>query len=380
MYKKLLQNTIVCLSCIFSTSIAHAQIDVVPASAAGICDGSAALTNTAGVISNSVVWSSNGALIATNTTQVGNLCNGAYNVSYAQTTAAGGIDSLTYTFQIGIGANPCATLSATIIETPSSTPTSNDGIMTGNASGGNPPYLFMWSNGAITQSINTLQASLEYCLYVQDAANCMVGPICDSISVVNPTMGDTLVVGGANCGPINTTVFMQELEDCNFDFNACTSAYLTYIDLLGNDSIQATWNFVDTNGMITNYFIHYYAPNPQNFPCYNLQFTLFCSVIKSSNIKTIVVTDAAQISGSGLQELSKKPFCINNPVGNELNITFNQAFSGTLHLLNLNGQVLKGLQLNAAKQTKISMAEFSSGTYFLQLEDGNHTYTEKIIK
>jgi hypothetical protein len=379
MNKKLNLYHLLLLSYLFSTHIIIAQIDIVPATAAGSCNGSATLTNSLSVIQSSVNWYNNGNVFASNTFQVGNLCDGYYNISFAQTNPAGGIDSLNYGFIVGIGPNPCSSLNGTISQTPSSTPTSNDGIMTGNASGGNPPYLYMWSNGAITQDINNILPGLNYCLIIQDAANCEFGPICDTIQILDPSMGDTLVVNGANCGPTNATVYTQELEDCNFDFNACASANLYYIMPIGNDSIQANWNFIDTNGLITNYTINYYAPNPTSFYCYNLQFTLFCSVIKSSNIKTIVVTDAAELI-SGIDEKNKHPFSVNNPIGNELCITFDFASSGILRLFNLNGQLLKKQFITAAKHASMSTAELPEGTYILQYENGSETFTEKVIK
>ena len=377
MTKNLLQTILLSLSICFTTHFTSAQIDVVPASAAGVCDGTAAITNTAGVIQSSITWYESGAVIANNTYQIGNLCQGYYGVSLVQSNPAGGLDSLNYTFVIGVGANPCSTLSATISQTPSSTPTSNDGSMTVNVSGGNAPYTYMWSIGATTQTINNILTGYNYCVYVNDMAGCGI-MVCDSIEILNPTMGDTLVVNGANCGPTNTTVYTQELEDCNFDFNACASAYLYYILPLGNDSIQANWNFVDTNGVITNYAINYYAPNPSGSYCYNLQFTLFCSVIKSSNVKTIIVTDAAEVGG--IQENGKNPFSINNPMGSELSITFEKATFGSLTLYDMFGQVLQNQHLSAVVNTKLQTNDLPAGNYILQVIDDAKVYTQKVVK
>lgn len=45
------------------------------------------------------------------------------------------------------------------------------GSMTANVSGGAPPYMYMWSNGGSTPTINNL-APGEYCITVMDANNC----------------------------------------------------------------------------------------------------------------------------------------------------------------------------------------------------------------
>ncbi|MFM7005629.1 MAG: T9SS type A sorting domain-containing protein [Flavobacteriales bacterium] len=377
MTKNLLHTLFLSLSLCFTAHFTYAQIDVVPASAAGVCDGTATITNTAGVIQSSITWYESGAVIASNTYQIGNLCQGYYGVSLVQSNPAGGLDSMNYTFSVGVGANPCASLSATISQTAASTPTSNDGIMTANATGGNPPYSYMWCNAATTQTITNLPGGFNCCLYLYDMAGCGI-QVCDTIQVLNPAMGDTLVVNGANCGSTNTTVYAQELEDCNFDFNACASAYLYYILPLGNDSIQANWNFVDTNGVITYYTINYYAPNPTSFYCYNLQFTLFCSVIKSSNVKTIIVTDAAELGG--IQENGKNPFSVNNPMGNELSITFDKATSGRLYLYDMFGQILQTQNLNAVANATLQTNDLPTGNYILQIVDDARVYTQKVIK
>lgn len=377
MTKNLLQTILLCMSICLTTQRALAQIDVVPASAAGVCDGTATLINAVSVIQSSVTWYSNGAVLASNTYQIGNLCQGYYGVSFVQNNPAGGLDSLNYSFVVGVGANPCATLSATISQTPASTPTSNDGAMTGNATGGNPPYMYSWSNGENVQTISNVLPGYNYCLYVQDMAGCGF-LVCDSLQILNPAMGDTLVVNGANCGSTNTTLFTQEFEDCNFDFNACASANLYFITLLGNDSIQAYWHFIDTNGLITTYIINYYAPNAWGTLCYNLQFTLFCSVIKSSNVKTIIVTDAAQLGG--IQEIGKNPFSINNPMGNELSIVFEKATCGSLTLYNMFGQVLRTQNLNAAVNSRLQTNDLPAGNYLLQIVDESKVYTQKVIK
>jgi hypothetical protein len=378
MTKNLLQTILLSLSICFTAHFTSAQIDVVPASAAGVCDGTAAIANTAGVIQSSITWYESGAVIANNTYQIGNLCQGYYyGVSLVQSNPAGGLDSLNYTFVIGVGANPCSTLSATISQTAASTPTSNDGTMTAIVTGGNPPYAYYWCNGGSAQGINNLPMGFNCCIYIDDMAGCST-QVCDTVQVLNPAMGDTLVVNGANCGPTNTTLYTQELEDCNFDFNACASANLYYITLLGNDSIQANWNFVDTNGLITPYVINYYAPNPTSFYCYNLQFTLFCSVIKSLNVKTIIVTDAAEIGG--IQENGKNPFSINNPMGSELSITFEKATSGSLTLYDMFGQVLQNQHLSAVINTKLQTNDLPAGNYILQVINDSKVYTQKVVK
>ena len=376
MKRNLLKSLFFGLSILFLAKFSFAQITTTPVSGPNVCDGTAAVSNPSSVIQSSITWYGNGAIIATNTYQIGNLCPGNYNISLVQTNPTGGLDSINYSFLISGGVNPCANFNASITQTPCSTPTSNDGILNGNATGGTPPYFYSWSNGAITQNLNNLLPGYNYCLLVQDAAGCNV-TVCDSLEILNSTMGDTLVVNGANCGPSNTTFYTAALEDCNFDFNACATANLAYGMYLSNDTVQSVWNFIDTNGIVTNYTVNINVPNAYSYNCLNLQFTLFCSV-KSLDVKTIVVNDAAQLSG--VNEIVKNPFNVINPMGNELIVQFDEVTSGTIRLYNMNGQMVKTQSLSSVQQATIASPNLPTGTYFFQLEVGSTVYTLKVIK
>lgn len=376
MKKHLLKSLFLGLSLLFLAQFSFAQLNITPASGPNVCDGTAAISNPSQVIQSSITWYGNGAIIATNTYQIGNLCPGMYNVYYNQANPAGGVDSLFASFAIMGGTNPCANFNVTLTTTPCTTQSSNDGSIVCSATGGVGPYAYFWSNGAATQNLINLIPGFTYCVNVVDANNCQV-MACDSMTISAPTTGDTMVVTNGNCGPTNTAIFTQELEDCNFDFNACATANLAWAMNMPFDTVQAVWNFVDTNGVVTNYTVNYYVPNAFSYNCLNLQFTLFCSV-KSLDVKTILVNDAAQLSG--LNELVKNPFTVINPIGSELTVQFDELTTGTMRLYNLNGQMLKAQTLTSVQQATITTANLPAGTYFFQLEVGSTVYTQKVMK
>ena len=376
MKRNLLKSLFFGLSILFISQFSFAQLNVTPASGPNVCDGTAALSNPSSVIQSSITWYGMGAIIATNTYQIGNLCPGNYGVYYNQSNPAGGIDSMSATFIILGGVNPCANFNVTLTTTPCSTVSSNDGSILTNVTGGTAPYFYQWSTGNLAQDLYNLWPGYSYCVMVTDANNCQM-MVCDSMTISSPTTGDTIVVTNGNCGPTSTAIFTQEFEDCNFDFNACTTANLAYAMILPFDTVQAVWNFVDTNGVITNYSVNYYVPNAFSFNCVNLQFTLFCSV-KSLDVKTIMVTDAAELSG--LNEVLKNPFTLINPIGNELAVQFDEVTTGTMRLFNINGQVVKTKVLSSVQQATITTANLPTGTYFFQLEVGSTVYTQKVIK
>jgi hypothetical protein len=153
---------------------------------------------------------------------------------------------------------------------------------------------------------------------------------------------------------------------------------MTSSTMIGVDTLQTVWTFLDSNNVaIGTYTIYYYIPNGMGNGCLNLQFILYCP-IKSSNVKTIVVNDMVQLSG--LNELVKNPFTVLNPMGSELNVQFDEVTSGTMKLFNMNGQVVKTQILTFVQQVSIATTNLPTGTYFFQLEVGSTVYTQKVIK
>jgi hypothetical protein len=378
MKKHLLKSMFFGLSLLFLAQFSNAQLAITPASGPNVCDGTAAITNPSQVIQSSITWYGNGAIVATNTYQIGNLCPGNYGVYYNQSNPAGGIDSMNASFIIlGGGPNPCANFNVTLTTTPCSTVSSNDGSIVTNVTGGTAPYTFLWSTANTLQNLYNLIPGFNYCVTVVDVNGCQMN-VCDSMTVSGANTGDTLVVNNANCGPAAIGNFVQQYEDCNFDFNACTSASMTSSTMIGVDTLQTVWTFVDSmNVTIGTYTINYYIPNGMGNGCVNLEFILYCP-IKSTNIKTIVVNDAAQLSG--LNELVKNPFTVLNPMGSELTVQFDEVTSGTMKLLNMTGQVVKTQSVQSVQKASIATTNLPSGTYFFQLEVGSTVYTQKVMK
>ena len=377
MKKNLLKSLFLGLSILFFSQFTFAQLNITQVSGPNMCDGTAALSNPSSVIQSSITWYGNGAIIATNTYQIGNLCPGNYGVSYVQSNPAGGLDSLNASFFISGGANPCLNFNVSLTTTPCSTVSSNDGSILTNVTGGTAPYFYNWSTGNLATNLYNLIPGYTYCVNVSDANGCQM-MVCDSMTVSGANTGDTLVVNNANCGPAAVGNSVQQYEDCNFNFNACTGASMTSSIIIGNDTLQTVWTFVDSMGVaIGTYTINYYLPNGMANGCVNLQFILYCP-IKSSNVKTIVVNDRAQLSG--LNEIVKNPFSVINPMGNELAVQFDEVTSGTMRLYNMNGQVVKTQALSSVQQATIATSNVPAGTYFFQLEVGSTVYTQKVIK
>ena len=285
-----------------------AQINVLTqnTSAPTTCDGSACLDSTASntVSATSIYWTGGGTIIQQGGYCIYNLCSGTYTVTY---TING--TSMTSNFTIGSGSgNPCAGLTANLTIQAASTASSCDGTATVTAAGGTAPYTFSWQNGVSTSTtVSNLCEGTTICCYVADQNGCTT-TACDSISYQgqNSGGGDTLIISGnGGCNNPAGSIVMQ-IEDCNFDFNAVDTAYLSTVVLGTNptDSSTVLWVFVDTNGVSTT--ITSVSPGFNANGCYDYTLILFCSQ-KSMNIKYIFVNGQYTYQSAGIETLSATP-------------------------------------------------------------------------
>lgn len=142
----------------FAWESSLAQLNVNLQSTNPLCGGfstgsiTAQMTGTPGPYS--FLWSN-----GLTTNPVTMLPAGSYTVTVTAANGTTGTASTTLTapppLVVDITVNTCAV----------------PGSMTANVSGGIPPYMYMWSNGGTTPTINNLPPG-EYCITVMDANNC----------------------------------------------------------------------------------------------------------------------------------------------------------------------------------------------------------------
>ena len=289
------------------------------------CDGSACLDSNAiaNINATSIYWSGGGAVIQQGGYCVYNLCAGTYTVTYA-------IDSsnVTNTFVISNGTtDPCFGFMAVMSTQAAQDASSCDGTATVTATGGTAPYTFSWSIGATTSTVGNLCDGTDLCCYVTDANGC-VYTACDSISASNGGNsgggGDTLIINSSGNG-CNTTIGSVTIsfEDCNIDYNAIDTAFLSNVVNGGAnvpDSSMLLWVLVDTNGVATT--ITTFAPPFSANGCYDLTLVVFCSG-KSSDVKTIVVNAVYEHQSAGLdilQSTNKKLLKVVDMTGREVDL------------------------------------------------------------
>lgn len=124
-------------------------------------NGTASVTASGGTTPYSYLWS-NGATSAS----INNLSNGVYNVTV---TDANGCSKVT---SYNVLAGGCNGLSVVATGTNATSFTSNNGMATATATGGTPPYTYLWNNGATTASISNLDVGAYIVSVTDNTSNC----------------------------------------------------------------------------------------------------------------------------------------------------------------------------------------------------------------
>jgi gliding motility-associated-like protein len=164
-------------------------------SCAGSCNG-AALTGITGTTGYNFVWST-----LANTTSIINLCDGVYNVTVTNTSTG-----CTATANYNIISPPLLQLSITA----SSSPTciySNNGTASIFATGGTPPYAFIWSDGTTGTTSTNLSVGTNH-VTVTDFNGCVNSTqfnLSPKINITNNLIQDNQIF----CGTTPRTPFPQ---------------------------------------------------------------------------------------------------------------------------------------------------------------------------
>ena len=358
--------SLVVLSMLFVLNNAWAQpaspLTVIDATSPNACDGSASITNPNNVIANTIVWYSNGAILAQGVTSVSNLCAGTYGVYY--TTF---IDSVTATFVIS--GNPCNSLQAVITGTAASSPNAFDGSASVTAVGGSAPYVFQWSNGSTTSTINSLGLGVYTCC-VTDMNGCVS---CDSFTVsatVNPGNDTVFVINNNNIPNVIDSLGMQQVLDCSIDYNAIGAAFISGSQYIpsGNpnalDSIYLTWQVYDTlvpaNVMAT--YVVGYSLFPPLAQAYTASLEIHCPQ-KNTNYNTLLVIDQFYTSQLGLTEPTLVPsICVQDGCAS---VALGASSRGTLTVYSISGSKMTSQNVMEVSNAHIPVSSWSTGVYFL---------------
>ncbi len=134
-------------------------------------DGSVSVTAFGGTPNYTYNWSGGG-----NTSTVTGLIAGSYSVTVYDANSCTSTNSVTIT-------QPATAVSSAISNIINPTCFGgNDGYISSSTTGGTPPYTYLWTNGAVTQNLGSIEAG-NYSLTVSDFNNCQI--VIDT-TLINP--------------------------------------------------------------------------------------------------------------------------------------------------------------------------------------------------
>ena len=283
------------------------------------------------------------------------------------------------------------------------------GSATASITGGTGPYIYLWNNGSITQTISNLPVGC-YTVTITDANGCVVSqtaciteaPIFSAIAtIVNPILcnGDTALVmvagtGGTlpytGTGSFNVTSGLHPFTvvdntGCTFSLmlivtepTAISSTTNSTDEILGNDGTAS----VTASGGTAPYS-YLWTPSGQTSANANGL---------SSGTYTVEVTDANGCTEStqvqvgsqvGLNEngISNKISLYPNPATEQLYISRLMDNDPTeIKIYSIDGQLVSKLDFTSGNLICLSVDQWSTGVYHVHVKSAAGAYTMPFVK
>jgi hypothetical protein len=372
--KKLLLFVFITLSTALA-SFAQQVVSTVNTSGPSVCDGAAYFIDSNTVNQTSITWYGGGAVLQQGGYNLTGLCPGTYTITYTDFLG----NTVTYSFIIGSGSNPCAGFYIVISEQNETSPGACDGSLSVSAYGGTPVYAYQWNNGLFGPMVDNMCAGTYDCTVV-DANGCVAT---GTGTVGSGSAGDSILIFTSNNYPgvtVIDTLVTAVIDDCNLDYGAVGSASASNILYNANNSLTVTWTIYDTLGQImTTYTVSYQIQNPAT-GIFIATLIVYCSQ-KAVNVNTLQISDAILLDALqvGLYEDKKDDFTVNNPFEGVITIFFGTSAERHIVLSDLNGKIhFEGTV--SAESTSINSDSLANGIYVLSVEENGKVRTKKLIK
>jgi hypothetical protein len=340
------------------------------------CDGSAYIDSNLVVVNT--VWAGNGMIYQSGGTSIDSLCAGTYTLTYSTSN----IGSTTITFIIGSGnTNPCAGFTTSVTTTSTTSAVNCDGTVQIVVTGGSGPYVYQWSNGQIGGSFGNLCVGNYICV-TTDANGC----VSNAEGMVNApsTSNDSILVFVNNSFPGVTpigTLSTASVEDCVLDFNSVVSASITGYTYPSLDTVLITWTLVDSLGVnVASYTIPYTMTN-LNSGTFSVALIVFCDQ-KVLDYSAIHIFDQIYLNNAemGIIENQKQAILFNNPISNQLNMTFDNNTARSIVIYDSKGVEVFKADVADTFSYSINTEKFNSGIYYLNVTTSQSSFTRKLVK
>lgn len=364
------------VSTTFTALFAQNSVYTNGVSSPSACDGSAYIDSNLVVVNT--VWAGNGMIYQQGGTSIDSLCAGTYTLTYS--TTLGG--STTVTFIIGNGnTNPCAGFTTSVTTTSTTSAVNCDGTVQIVVTGGSGPYSYTWSDGSTTSLLVSICAGNYICV-TTDANGCVSNA--EGMVNASSTSNDSILVFVNTTFPgVPTigTLSAASVEDCVLDFNSVASASITGYTYPSLDTVLITWTLVDTLGVNVASYTIPYAMNNLNAGVFAVSLIVFCDQ-KVLDYSTIHIFDQIYLNNAemGIIENQKQAILFNNPISNQLNMTFDNNTARSIVIYDSKGVEVFKADVADTFSYSIDTEKFNSGIYYLNVTTSQSSFTRKLVK
>ena len=297
------------------------------------------------------------------------LCPGSYQVCIIDGIGCQVCDSITILDSITVN---CNGFSGNLTINNETLAGACDGSITPIVTGGTTPYMYLWSNGSITDTQYNLCESL-YSLTVIDANGCSI-TIDGYVGGPNANVGDTIVLNGTISidSTVIGTVSGPWIDNCNFDFNTITNAFITsYTDV--GDSTIVDWTLEFNDGSTTIVYATY-SFSPGSAGTYTVVLQLYCGL--RSNPQWLIAYDQMNYEYVGLNNIEENTILVYpNPASTSITI-IGLIDSDICEIHDGLGRLVQ----TDSNQDTFDISKLNNGIYSLVIRNKNRINTIRFIK
>jgi hypothetical protein len=339
--------------------------NIVNTSSPTTCDGSASAVVFGGTAPFTYLWN-NGVTTPT----YSNFCVGNYTICVTDANGCQQCDSIY--ISDSLSTINCNGFSVNLSISNETLAGACDGSIFPSVTGGTMPYMYLWSNGSTTDSQFNLCESLYY-LTVMDANGCSFS-VNGYVGAPSASVGDTILLNGNIImdSTVIGTVSGPWIDNCNFDFNTITDAYITsYTDLGDSTIVDWTLEFNDGTSTIINATYSFW---PGNAGTYTVVLQLYCGL--RSNPQWLIAYDQMNYEYVGLNNIEENIILVYpNPASTSITI-IGLIDSDICEIHDGLGRLVQ----TDSNQDTFDISKLNNGIYSLVIRNENRINTIRFIK
>lgn len=257
------------------------------------------------------------------------------------------------------------------------TPVSQEGQCNGsiiiNVNGGTMPYTYLYqnNNGEPTTQISGL-CSGEYQMSVTDAVGVTI-----NLDFVISTPATTYNNGNYTDSSIIDSNYIQAMINCEINYNAIDSTYISSFVIASNDSVLVTWAVVFNDSI---QFVDAYYGLDGATGVYLLTLELYCSTKSLDHF--LFATDKIYYNSAYAtikEQIKSSPQIYPNPFTDNIVIVLDNDQTSEVIITDITGKEVYKSLMNSTKKS-IDLANLSEGQYLVTVLTSSSVMYTKIMK